>query len=76
MNNKQKLQRLLAAASNQNVPGVIGGGGILASIFTRNCLSIELELVGAAIGMVLAFWFVVHTNLKYENGNLAMEKNQ
>lgn len=72
---KQQLKRLLAAATNHNVPGVVGGGGILASIFTRNCVSIELELVGAAIGMALAFWFVVHTNLKYENGNIAMEKS-
>lgn len=75
MKKKLKFQRLLSAASNQNVPGVIGGGGILASIFTRNCLSIELELVGAAIGMALAFWFVVHTNLKYETGDL-VEKIQ
>lgn len=55
--------RILKASFRKNVPGAVGGGGILASIFAKNMISVEYEIIGMCIGLLLAYAFAVHANM-------------
>lgn len=60
------LSRILKASCRRNIPAAVGGGGILASIFAKNVISPEYEIAGMFVGLLLAYAFVVHVNMKEE----------